>query len=166
VCVRVMVPFAALHFQLSTCRRMTVLVERGTSACENKDQHVKTKRRWGVSWRKVIFPVCLCSITCSQTRHVDSMFDEDRHTASWHTVVPFAGWKALVVKARRRRPRPYRETGTERPSTTLSALITYRSLEHRISVNALSSSAPRVLSRCQLRTGDRQRAQARRHDSV
>ena len=103
MCVRVMVPFAALHFQLSTCRRMTVLVERGTSACENKDQHVKTKRRWGVSWRKVIFPVCLCSITCSQTRHVDSMFDEDRHTASWHTVVPFAGWKALVVKEFERR---------------------------------------------------------------
>jgi len=48
-----------------------------------RDEHVNTERRWEVGetcW-KAHFSNAECSDTCSQTRHVGSMFDEDRDTS-------------------------------------------------------------------------------------
>ena len=55
----------------ASARRVTVLVEHGTSARA-------PKRRWGVSRNVLESTSVSCSFTCSQTRHVVSMFDDDR----------------------------------------------------------------------------------------
>jgi len=55
---------------------MTVLVKRGPFLYTVKQRCGELETRG----RKSTFPVRFCSFTCSQTRHVVSMLDEDCNT--------------------------------------------------------------------------------------
>jgi hypothetical protein len=62
---------------------MTVVVKHGPAARE-RDEHVNRKAVGNFQKRglKPTFPVRFCSFVCSQTRHVGSIFDEDRNMIS------------------------------------------------------------------------------------